>query len=159
MTVISEKQDYQNKRMIALSPLFLGSIFGCSRARAHTLIYEATAEERAECVRKFRRRSVLISIAVALYMTILHFIPVRSEPPPVPKIVRAGQIQSVSLHEAAFATSTTVVTTTGVFQVEGAVSSTIGDSATLSTDTRSGYGEAKSLCVESAVKSACYPLL
>lgn len=56
-------------------------------------------------------------------------------------------------------TTTTVVTAEGNFQVRGAVSAAIGNPVALKKEKASAGGERASICITSAIKSACYQLL
>lgn len=73
----------------------------------------------------------------------------------------AGVVKNITLHSTTFATESTVRTSTGVFQVRGGVSAAAGDAARIKRDPPVGALEIQvtSLCIESAIKTACYPLL
>lgn len=92
------------------------------------------------------------------------FVYVMTSPKPVapaPLITAAGSVTHVDLHETSFSTSTSVVTTSGTYQVKGGVSATKGDEASLKVEhlVEHNNRERRSLCIKSSLKSACYELL
>ena len=83
--------------------------------------------------------------------------PVRLEPPK-PTFEAAGVIQDVQLQSTTFSTDTTVKTTTGIFQVHGGVSATVGDTAQIKREGEGSFLKS-TLCIESKIKPQCYPIL
>lgn len=67
----------------------------------------------------------------------------------------SGEVLNVELHSTLLHSTSSVRTSTGTYQVWGAVSWVEGDTATVRQDK---VGEGKSLCIESRLKNACYQI-
>ncbi len=110
-------------------------------------------------MRLARRRCFLMLGGIALIVTAWGAMPNKPVPlPPAPTIESAGSIVRIQLHESAFSSSSSVETTEGVFQVQGAVTGAAGDVATMKTVDQHGMVKSE-LCIEAKFKSACYRLL
>lgn len=108
-----------------------------------------------------RMKIILLSIAIlwAGFSLYGHFVPAPVRPePPKPTFEAAGVIQDIQLQSTTFSTDTTVKTTTGIFQVHGGVSATTGDTAQLKREAEGSFLKS-ALCIESKIKSWCYPIL
>ena len=155
--MITEEHDARNRRLIAGS---LRAMMGLElTAEPRRLLRDGTPEERAAYVHKQNKYLFFLGVvAVAGYFILTALFPRKPvPPPPAPVFSAAGQIQSLQLHDAAFSTSTTVITDTGTFQVFGGVSASNGDAVSLKREFQPL--EQLSLCVASKIKSKCYRLL
>lgn len=157
---ISPERDEINKKLIAYQLFRIGSC-----AEQTRLLTDATPEERAAYIWKCNKLLLLCIAAVVAYFLITSLIP-RDPPQPLPapeiSISAAGQVQSLQLHETAFSRSTTVVTSMGIYQVQGGVSAASGDVATLKRAKKpfaGSYMIELSLCIESKIKTRCYDIL
>lgn len=123
------------------------------------LANHGTAEEREAFVRR-QHKWMLVGLVVVLLIVLVPPLFRSDKPAPVfnPLLVDQGVIQTIELHETALSTSTTVRTSIGVFQVAGAVSASVGDMATLQTETDPAVSGRKSLCIKSSIKNDCYRL-
>lgn len=152
-----DKVDEKNKRVIASllrSPFIRGL-----HADPEWLIMHGSPGERTEFMRLARRRCFLMLGGIALIVAAWGAMPDKPVPsPPAPTIESAGSIVRIQLHESAFASSSSVETTEGVFQVQGAVTGAAGDVATVKTVDHLGMVKSE-LCIEAKFKSACYRLL
>lgn len=126
-------------------------------------LLKATYEEKETFYRAEGRRMKIILLAIAIlwagFTLYRQFVPAPVRPePPKPTFEAAGVIQDIQLQSTTFSTDTTVKTSTGIFQVHGGVSATVGDSAQIK---REGEGSVwkTTLCIESKIKSQCYPIL
>lgn len=156
-TTITPQRDNLNKKLI-MNDLKSALGLGLTGEQQWLISDAATPSERAAYVKKQHKLLLLTIIIAAFIVAILSLIPHAPEPVyPAPKISMAGMIQSIQLHETAFSTSTTVVTSTGIYQVRGGVSAKGGDVATLKKE--SHPREKSSLCIESNIKTSCYELL
>ncbi|KSC77000.1 hypothetical protein AO888_03305 [Pseudomonas aeruginosa] len=150
-----DRADEKNKRLIASvlrSPFIRGM-----HADPEWLMMHGSPGERAAFVRLARRRTFLMLGGVALIVAVIG----SSKPvaaPPAPTFEPAGSVVRIQLHESAFSSSSSVETTEGVFQVQGAVTGASGDVATMKTVDQHGVVR-RELCIESKFKSACYTLL
>lgn len=154
MTNTSTDRDQRNRLLIARS-------FQWVRASEREMLANhGTAEEREAFVRKQHKLMFGVLVAVLL----IAFVPplFRSDRPArtdfSPRLVDQGTVQAIELHDTALSTSTTVRTSSGVFQVSGAVSASVGDLATMKTETDPARSGAKSLCIKSSIKNDCYTL-
>ncbi|KZN20708.1 MULTISPECIES: hypothetical protein [Pseudomonas] len=157
-SIISEAQDARNCRVIRVS---MTNNLLCRRTpELHSLLHDGTPAERAEYVRQYRRRVLVWGLVLAVVAGAmgLSYHEKVAPSPPTESETPAGAIQSLQLHQTSFSTSTTLVTTNGTYQVYGAVSASSGDHVNLKTE-KTQYGEKKSVCVTSEIKSACYQLL
>lgn len=152
-----DRADEKNKRLIASvlrSPFIRGL-----HADPEWLIMHGSPGERAAFVRLSRRRCFLMLGGVALIVAVIGSLPSKPvAPPPAPTFESAGSVVRIQLHESAFSSSSSVETTEGVFQVQGAVTGASGDVATMKTVDQHGVVK-RELCIESKFKSACYTLL
>lgn len=126
-------------------------------------LLKASYEEKETFYRAEGRRMKLILLTIAIlwagFTLYRQFVPAPIRPePPKPTFESAGVIQDIQLQSTTFSTDTTVKTSTGIFQVHGGVSATVGDSAQIK---REGEGSVwkTTLCIESKIKSQCYPIL
>lgn len=148
------RRDEANKRFLRVAPgVFL---------QAHRKLYllsEGTAAEREAAAVSVRRKLLAVLVIGAAVVFVPEFIP-RDPPAPAaePVTERVGTIESLELHETAFSTSTTVRTSDGIFQVNGAVSAKEGDSVTLKTLDRAGRTTSREVCIASTIMPACYPV-
>lgn len=156
---IPDARDARNRRLlshIAYSPMarFL-------RLDAERLVIEGTPEEREAYAKRVMKWALLISVILAVYLLSIDWQKVGQQQPSskVLSEVDAGKIQSVQLHETSFSRSTTIVTTVGTYQVVGGVSAEAGVYTTLKREQALSGGVITSVCVESHIKQACYPLL
>ncbi|WP_273767041.1 hypothetical protein [Aeromonas hydrophila] len=76
-----------------------------------------------------------------------------------PEVIPAGKVVDIKLHGLMFFSKSTVTTTTGIYQVNGAVSAIIGDASFLKTEAVSNKSKKNSLCIKSEVKTDCYSIL
>jgi hypothetical protein len=118
-----------------------------------------TPEDREEFVKPFRKKWLRITIILAAIFLVFMLWPSKPRPiPSPPKIDSAGIITNLELHDRFLSTTTTVSTSTGIYQVYGGVSAAHGDAATLKTETLL-IGPRSELCIESKIKKACYGVL
>ena len=161
MNPISPERDYRNKQLIARLFSHPWQVNDWEGSMHQRLVDHGSPEERSDFVKRQMKKYALFAAGFAVIFGILYLFP--SQPvqqtitPPV--ITSAGTLTSLQLHETALSTSTTVVTSTGTYQVRGAVSGAPGDSATLKKEKSGAAPETTSLCLEAAAKSACYHLL
>lgn len=156
-TTITQQRDNLNKRLI-MNNFISACGLGLNGEQQWLLSDNATPEKRAAYVKKQHKRFLIALVIVASIVAILSFIPRAPAPVyPAPKVIVAGMIQSLQLHETAFSTSTTVVTSNGMYQVRGGVSAKAGDAATLKKELHPF--QKTSLCIESNIKKNCYELL
>lgn len=123
----------------------------------------ATFEEKETYYLAATRRTKIIVLFVGVlfvgFSLYRQFVPAPVPPePPKPTFESAGAVQSIQLQSTTFSTDTTVTTTTGIFQVRGGVSASWGDTAQIKRESE-GSGVKPSLCIESKIKSKCYPIL
>lgn len=147
--------DEKNRRILSIAPWFLVTAY-----QRKWLLMDATAAERQEAVTTSNRRMMVIVAIASAGFALSYLIP--REPRPAqagPAVSEAGTVTSVQLHETTFSRSTTVQTSSGTFQVRGAVSASVGDKAQLKTEELPGMEPRRTLCVESAIKTACYDVL
>lgn len=164
MKPVSKNQDERNKRSIQGIFVFRNQLFKepWSGSESHRLVEGGTPEERAAYLERQRRRFAIFCAAFGAIVLAFVLVPakpvVRPQISP-PSLSAAGAVVGLQLHETALSTSTTVETTSGTFQVRGAVSAARGDTASLKRE-YDQFGPARSsLCVESKAKSDCYNLL
>lgn len=158
-TEVTPERDEHNKRMIAMS---LFNYMGAPRsAKQLWLLNEATPEERDAHVRKQNKRLLAVICLVAGYFVLTSLLPRETVPPhAAPEVSLAGQVQNIQLHESTFSRTSTVVTSTGTFQVWGGVSASVGDEAFLKKVLGSSRVKPKiELCIDSKIKSRCYDVL
>lgn len=152
-----DRADEKNKRLIA--GLLRNPIIRGIHPDPEALLSHGTPKERSEFRRLARRRLFLILGGGVLVVALLESLPSKQvTPPPAPTFESAGSVVRIQLHESAFTSSSSVETTEGVFQVQGAVSGAAGDVATMKTVDQHGMVKSE-LCIESKYKSACYRLL
>lgn len=153
MQTITPERDRKNQLLIArMFPLH-------SAIHREWLLSSATPEERAYFVKTERKKILIIFAGGAIVFGALSLIPRKAAPPlPAPMVVSAGQVVGLELHETTFSTSTSVVTTTGTYQVRGGVSASKGDPTQLKQE-RLHIGIRSALCVDSKIKAHCYDLL
>jgi len=128
-----------------------------------TRLLNATFEEKEAFYRAEGRRMKIILLSIAIlwagFTLYGHFVPAPVRPePPKPTFESAGVIQDIQLQSTTFSTDTTVKTTTGIFQVHGGVSATTGDTAQIKREGEGSFLKS-ALCIESKIKSQCYPIL
>ncbi len=137
-------------------------LFGLPQKRMYALL-DATLEEKEAYVRGSKRR-ILKSVAIlglvfVAFQIYRYFVP---EPPtatvPQPSYATAGVVEDIQLHSTAFSTDTTVKTSTGIFQVSGGVSASVGDEAKIKREAANSLRKT-SLCINSQIKSECYPVM
>lgn len=75
-----------------------------------------------------------------------------------PVVVEAGQIKQIKLLDTMFSSISTVETSVGIYQVRGAVSAEVGDTAKLNQEISGSFKKA-SLCIDSKIKFKCYDIL
>ena len=146
------------------------SISPNTRYQAIALLESGTLLQQEAFVRAHYRRIMILLVAVgiawAAWNGYRYFVPAPAPVPlPPPVVQSAGVVQSVQMQNGGFLTSTksTVTTTIGVIQVVGGVSATKGDVAEINRPlnhdgTPSTWPQPK-LCIKSAIKSDCYPIL
>ncbi|WP_321943726.1 hypothetical protein [Paraburkholderia tropica] len=100
----------------------------------------------------------LVAVACVIAFVLPHIPRHSPAPPPAPRWLAAGNVQSITLHSTVLSTESTVITQAGTYQVGGAVSAATGDAARLRIDAGKS-GEWRELCIESLIRSRCYPLL
>ncbi|MNL54786.1 hypothetical protein D3C87_1781480 [compost metagenome] len=71
----------------------------------------------------------------------------------------AGKIVDIKMYDLVFIPKSTITTTIGIYQVGGAVSAIIGDTATFKVETFGNNSKKSFLCIESEVKTDCYRIL
>lgn len=167
-SAISDAEDEKNKRLIAHGSLAsaVWSVFSKTNRSLSPeqtrLISTATPQERQAYVRRQARMSwaIMFCIGIAVAWVALEpRKPVQPKPLPTVEITDAGTIKSTQLHETSLSTATTVTTTAGVYQVRGGVSGAPDDKATIEAKEVGALGVQKSLCIQSSIKTACYPLM
>lgn len=126
-------------------------------------LLNATFEEKDAFYRAEGRRMKIILLAIAVlwagFTLYGHFVPAPVRPePPKPTFESAGVIQDIQLQSTTFSTDTSVKTTTGIFQVHGGVSATVGDLAQIKREGEGSFLKS-TLCIESKIQSRCYPIL
>ncbi len=126
-------------------------------------LLKAPIEEKESFYRAEGRRIKIILLAVGVlwagFTLYRQFVPAPVRPePPKPTFEAAGVIQDVQLQSTTFSTDTTVKTTTGIFQVHGGVSATVGDTAQIKREGEGSFLKS-TLCIESKIKPQCYPIL
>ena len=125
-----------------------------------------------EVKKKWYRRKIFNLYVVAgitlvwLFAPWKYFFSEKAKPViPVKISVNAGTIKEIKLHSSTFSTETTLVTDKGVYQLRGAVSASIGDDTQLEKwqredgklPTKPQYKS--KICVQSKIKTDCYPLM
>jgi hypothetical protein len=159
---ITPYRDARNKRLIACS---LRALLGLGlSAERQGLLSIGTPEDRAEFIKNNRIHCALVLAygAIFLFAISLQVPPFKTSHQPLllSSMAAAGQIQSLQLHQTTFSTSTTVVTSTGSYQVEGGVSAKSGDEASLKQEKDTLQKITRtSLCVDSKIQSRCFVLL
>jgi len=128
-----------------------------------TRLLNASIEEKEVFYRAEGRRMKIILLSIAIlwagFTLYGHFVPAPVRPElPKPTFESAGVIQDIQLQSTTFSTDTTVKTTTGIFQVHGGVSATTGDTAQIKREGEGSFLKS-ALCIESKIKSQCYPIL
>lgn len=157
---ISKRRDDHYKRMIAHS--FFSFLRNGELTREQVyLIERATPEERQVYVYKRAMRAWVFFLCACAFLVWVELQPAKPLPSePQMEIIDAGAVNEIQLHETSFSTSSTVLTTTGVYQVYGGVSAANGDTARIeSKELGLSSTVKKFLCIKSAIKSACYPLM
>ena len=149
--------DHRNRSLISRGFLWV------SAYRRQSLLDHATPAERAAFVDWQHKLMLLFVVATAAIVgvgAVIH--PASSRPTALPTAVSsAGAVKSIELHETSFSTTSTVTTDTGVYQVRGAVSASLGDVLQLKAtpeDKRAFQMSKQELCVSSSIKTACYEL-
>jgi len=161
-------KDEKNKETIARGSL-LSAVwsFFTNKKRPLTpkqvrLIEEATPKEREAYVRRQSKRMALVVLFAILFygLSVSYFaMHLDSQSVASVQVTEAGTITSIELHKTLLSTATTVVTTAGTYHVRGAVSAAAGDQARLEVKKYRSFVDRQSLCVESSIKTACYPLM
>jgi hypothetical protein len=155
---ISPKRDARNRELIERAGTARFNYF--SRGLSpdwRWQLEQGTPEDRATYVRKLMRRFYIVMIPVMLVVCALTETGPKLTPKP-PIEEPAGQILSIQLHETSFSTTSTIETSSGTYQVQGAVSAAIGNQVTLIAQKTPQVGPA-SICVASEIKTWCYRLL
>lgn len=88
---------------------------------------------------------VLLLLALVIW-TVYHYAPEKVTRP-------AGEVKSLVLHDSAFSTITTLETTDGWYQLEGAVSGAKGDNVSIQAQ-----GAYRKACIASQDSKACYDI-
>ncbi len=164
-SAISDAEDERNKRLIAHGSLASSVWFVFSKTSRSLspeqirLIHMATPKERQAYVRRQAKMSWAIMLCICIALTWVALQPRQLKPLPAVEITDAGTIKSIQLHETSLSTATTVTTTAGVYQVRGGVSGASDDKATIEAKEVGALGVQKSLCIQSSIKTACYPLM
>lgn len=124
----------------------------------------ATFEEKDAFVRGEQRRFLkVLAVAAVLYLSYSayrYFVPAPlPQAPPPTTFEAAGTVEGIQLHNSFLSTSTTVRTTTGIYQVYGGVSAAVGDTTKIKREHSAVRSSVESsLCVESKIKSDCYSI-
>lgn len=153
------QREYRANQYIRL----MGRNFWASSYDRMFIMLDAPLEEKEAYVRASKRRVMkwvavvgLIFLGFTIYR---YFVPAPIPPaPPLPTFEGAGIVQDIQLHSTTFSIETTIKTSTGIFQVRGGVSASVGDAAQIKRVT--SYGTVQpSLCIQSQIKTACYSML
>ncbi|QJT37104.1 hypothetical protein E4188_22610 (plasmid) [Aeromonas media] len=155
MKEITPERDCMNIKLIT------GMLLWASAAKRTRLLRYGTPEERDIFVKKEKLKVKFVVLGIGLWIIASELFPSSATPVPPPSvtIIQAGQIVGVELHDTTFSTSTSVTTTTGIYQVKGGVSAAKGDLATIKKTKERGHGMQTSLCIESKIKSGCYAIM
>lgn len=97
---------------------------------------------------------LMISIAFFMYVKLLK--PITDSEKISPKITLAGNISGVEYHDSLLSGNSTIRTTTGIYQVRGAVSAKIGDPVYLEIWMRYDKKEKTLVCIKSEFNRVCY---
>jgi hypothetical protein len=120
-------------------------------------------EEKEAFVRAHNRRAMkwvaAVGVLILGLMIYRHLVPAPPAPViPPPTFEAAGVVQDIQLHSTTFSTETTVKTSSGIFQVVGGVSASLGDEAQIKRESANSLSKS-SLCIRSQIKTACYSIL
>lgn len=155
---ITPEQDLVHKKIIMNS--FSSTILRRLTDEERDLLEHGTPEARAMYVKKQRRWMYIFCTFVVSLFTISQVMPHKLSTPlpsPAQTVISVGTVQGLQLHETAFSTSTSVVTTTGTYQVRGGVSAANGEVVSLRMTQSTLQGS--ELCIQSKIKAKCYALL
>lgn len=132
------------------------SVLGIGLRDPQCLLDVGSADERAEYARLIKRRLVF-GVGIIVFVSVLMVFRTPAEPVnSTATYTEAGSVLGVELHETSLSRTSSVTTSTGTFQVSGAVTAAIGDGARFKQAADS-FG--KSLCIGNAYKAHCYRLL
>lgn len=153
MQTITPERDRKNQLLIA-------KVFTWHSAEHRAeLLSHGSPEDRASFVKAQHKKMLIVLAGVVIVFGAIYLKPRKPAPPlPAPILTSAGQVVGLELHETTFSTSTTVVTTTGTYQVRGGVSASKGDPAQLKQE-KVPTGILSALCLDSKIKAGCYDLL
>ena len=131
-------------------------------------LMDSSFDVKKEWYRKsiFRLKLIGIITVMLIFAPWKYFLPEKAKPVIPTKItINAGTIKEIKLHSTTFSTKTTLVTSKGVYQLVGAVSAAIGDATQLIKWQREDeespveYRYKPKMCVQSKIKTDCYPLM
>ena len=146
-------RDRINTRIIQASRR---SVLGIGLRDPQCLLDVGSADERAEYARHIKRRLVY-GIGIIAFVSVSMALRTPAEPVnATATYTDAGSVLGVELHETSFSRTSSVTTSTGTFQVSGAVTAAIGDGARFK---QAADSIGKSLCIGNAYKAHCYRLL
>lgn len=132
------------------------SVLGIGLRDPQCLLDVGTAAERAEYARRIKLRLVF-GIGIIAFLSVYMVLRTPAEPLNVAATyTEAGRVLGVELHETSLSRTSSVTTSTGTFQVSGAVTAAIGDGARFK---QAADSIGKSLCIGNAFKAHCYRLL
>jgi hypothetical protein len=162
---ISHADDERNMRLIAHGSLASAVWSAIAKTKRPLnleqarLIQNGTPQERQAYVRRQAKLSWTIMLGIGLAVAWIALQPRQAKLLPRVEITDAGTIKSIQLHETSLSTATTVTTTAGVYQVRGGVSVATDDKAMIESKEVGALGVQKSLCIQSSIKTDCYPLI
>ncbi|MGR6425751.1 hypothetical protein ACUZ8Y_22755 [Aeromonas veronii] len=155
MKEITPERDCMNKKLIS------GTLLWCPAAKRSRLLRDGTPEERDLFVKTQKKKAtfILLGIGVWVIASELFSTPTPPAPAPTVTIIPAGQIVGVELHDTTFSSSTSVTTSTGIYQVRGGVSASKGEQAHIKKTESSVRGMQTYLCLDSKIKPGCYEIM
>ena len=111
------------------------------------------AELAAFMGKVYRRMLVILALVIGIFSLVWGVTGNLPFAPTEPIFRPAGTVSSVTVQQS----TSSVTTSDGIFQVRGAVTASVGDSAQLKSWT-TGSKKRIELCINSQFKSACYPV-
>ncbi|HHX4473440.1 TPA: hypothetical protein ACVBCY_004436 [Aeromonas hydrophila] len=155
MKEITPERDCMNKKLIS------GTLLWCPAAKRSRLLRDGTPEERDLFVKTQKKKATFILFAIGVWVIASELFSTPTPPAPAPTvtIIPAGQIVGVELHDTTFSSSTSVTTSTGIYQVRGGVSASKGEQAHIKKTESSVRGMQTYLCLDSKIKPGCYEIM